>query len=192
MSTYHQVFVATGEPVKTLLADLAVVAGKELGPVDDGPVDFAVGVGSGAIEVELAHAFVNDGALRFEEYPLVVTSRDYDRDMERQEKWARRVYARLAATGRYALLLVLDVQHLLAADPPLPPPPLRVNDRLRCCVCGGDTTGAEDYVQLTLSTEHTATRQAFGAHAGHLEDLLAPGFTVELPEGGPVRHVPHR
>lgn len=118
MSTYHQVFVATGVPVETLLADLAEVAGRGLRAVGDGTVDFAVDVGTGAVEVELAHEYVNDGALLFEEYPLVVTCRDYGRDMERQERLARRVYAGLAATGRYAQLLVLDVQHLLAADPP--------------------------------------------------------------------------
>lgn len=42
---------------------------------------------------------------------------------------------------------------------------------------------AAEYVQLTLSTEYTAAQQAFGAHAGQLRGVFAPGFTVELHEG---------
>jgi hypothetical protein len=49
----------------------------------------------------------------------VVTIRDYDRDMARQAEWAQRVFDHLAASGRYALLLVFDLHELIDSDPPL-------------------------------------------------------------------------
>ncbi|SHN32008.1 hypothetical protein [Actinacidiphila paucisporea] len=58
--------------------------------------------------------------------------------------------------------------------------PLDVSERLRCCVCGDDTTDADDYVQLTVSAEGSDARQALGAHAEHLNQVLARGFSVEV------------
>lgn len=58
--------------------------------------------------------------------------------------------------------------------------PGRVTGRLRCCICGLDTTEADDYVQLTLSTEATIARQVFGAHAACLDGVMAGGFRVEV------------
>lgn len=118
MGTYHQIFVASEQPVEVLLADLAAVAGKELRPEDGDPFDYSVGVGRDAIEVELSHDLEGD-VLPYERYAITVTVRDYDRDMERQEQWARRVYDHLVSTRRYAAFLVFDYFELLTADPPL-------------------------------------------------------------------------
>ncbi|MGK5556335.1 hypothetical protein ACSNOI_32450 [Actinomadura kijaniata] len=51
---------------------------------------------------------------------------------------------------------------------------------MRCCICGGDANGAGDYVLLTLTSAHSSASQMFGAHAEHLQSVLAPGFTVEI------------
>ncbi|WUH90795.1 hypothetical protein OG900_12265 [Streptomyces sp. NBC_00433] len=58
--------------------------------------------------------------------------------------------------------------------------PLDVSERLRCCICGDDTADADDYVQLTLSADGSGARQALGAHAEHLNQVLAPGYSVEV------------
>ncbi|MFS8499957.1 MAG: hypothetical protein FWJ70_17360 [Micromonosporaceae bacterium] len=56
----------------------------------------------------------------------------------------------------------------------------RVNRRLRCCICGGDTTDAEDYVLLELTAFPGQASQWLGAHAEHLNRVLAAGFEVEI------------
>jgi hypothetical protein len=119
MSTYHEIFVASELPVDVLLADLAFVAGAELTRANGDPVDYSVGVGRDAIQVELEHEYEEDYGIPFERYPRVVTIRDYDRDMARQGDWAQRVFDHLASTGRYALLLVFDLHELIDSDPPL-------------------------------------------------------------------------
>ena len=58
------------------------------------------------------------------------------------------------------------------------PPP--ITKRLRCCICGDDTTDASDYVQITLTAEPSKAQQILGAHAEHLNRVLAPGFSVEV------------
>ena len=55
-----------------------------------------------------------------------------------------------------------------------------VSERLRCCVCGDDTGAAEDYVVLQVTAEASAAVQYLGAHAAHLNAVLAPGFSVEV------------
>jgi hypothetical protein len=54
------------------------------------------------------------------------------------------------------------------------------DDRLRCCICGHDTTGAEDYVLLDITADGNGPRQFLGAHATHLNSVLAKGFSVEV------------
>jgi hypothetical protein len=56
----------------------------------------------------------------------------------------------------------------------------RLQQRLRCCICGEETAGAEDYVLLELTSGATPITQWLGAHAGHLDDELAAGFRVEV------------
>ncbi|MBF9071657.1 hypothetical protein [Streptacidiphilus fuscans] len=54
------------------------------------------------------------------------------------------------------------------------------DQRLRCCICGQQTESADDYVVLELSSEESNARQYFGAHAEHLNSVLAQGFNVEV------------
>ncbi|WP_229071067.1 hypothetical protein [Actinoplanes sp. DH11] len=55
-----------------------------------------------------------------------------------------------------------------------------VTKRLRCCICGEDTVGDEDYVLLRLTAAPGAATQWLGAHAAHLNAVLADGFEVEI------------
>jgi hypothetical protein len=55
-----------------------------------------------------------------------------------------------------------------------------VTTRLRCCICGDDTEGSEDYVVLALTAAPSDAVQYLGAHAAHLEGAMARGFTVEV------------
>lgn len=55
-----------------------------------------------------------------------------------------------------------------------------VSERLRCCICGGSTGGADDYVLLELTAAPGTARQFLGAHADHLNAVLAEGFRVEV------------
>ncbi|MER5619357.1 hypothetical protein [Streptomyces sp. NPDC002215] len=55
-----------------------------------------------------------------------------------------------------------------------------VSERLRCCVCGGSTDGAKDYVLVELTAQFSGARQWLGAHAEHLNSVLAEGFSVEV------------
>ncbi|GGM25674.1 hypothetical protein GCM10010129_82720 [Streptomyces fumigatiscleroticus] len=55
-----------------------------------------------------------------------------------------------------------------------------VSERLRCCVCDGSTDDAEDYVLIELTAEFSGARQWLGAHAEHLNSVLAEGFSVEV------------
>ncbi len=50
---------------------------------------------------------------------------------------------------------------------------------MRCCVCGGETTDAFDYVLVAVTADYTDGEQWLGAHAACLNSVLAAGFTVE-------------
>lgn len=54
------------------------------------------------------------------------------------------------------------------------------SQRLRCCVCGGSTDGSEEYVLVELTAQFSDARQWLGAHAKHLNSVLAEGFSVEV------------
>lgn len=55
-----------------------------------------------------------------------------------------------------------------------------VTERLRCCICGEDTASADDYVLLEMTAAPGTATQWLGAHAGHLNAVLAEGFEVEV------------
>ncbi|MBX6752010.1 MAG: hypothetical protein IRY85_20510 [Micromonosporaceae bacterium] len=57
-----------------------------------------------------------------------------------------------------------------------------VSERLRCCICGGDTRGADDYILVELTAAPGQARQWFGAHAAHLNEVMAPGFKTDIHE----------
>ena len=52
--------------------------------------------------------------------------------------------------------------------------------RLLCCICGQSTADADDYVLLGISAPGVPTEQWLGAHAEHLNSLLANGFSIEV------------
>jgi hypothetical protein len=56
-----------------------------------------------------------------------------------------------------------------------------VPTRMRCCICGDDTTGADDYVVVGVITQQSNGEiQYLGAHAAHLDATMTRGFTVEV------------
>jgi hypothetical protein len=56
-----------------------------------------------------------------------------------------------------------------------------VSQRIRCCICGDDTAGSDDYVVIGVITEQSSGEiQYLGAHAAHLDATMARGFTVEV------------
>ncbi|WP_157876901.1 hypothetical protein [Streptomyces graminilatus] len=52
--------------------------------------------------------------------------------------------------------------------------------RLACCVCGRSTDDADDHVLLGISAPGNPAEQWLGAHAEHLNGVLARGFSVEV------------
>ncbi|WP_282206760.1 hypothetical protein [Kitasatospora fiedleri] len=52
--------------------------------------------------------------------------------------------------------------------------------RLLCCVCGQSTDDSGDYVLLGISSPIGPAEQWLGAHAEHLNGVLARGFSVEV------------
>ncbi|MFE0508555.1 hypothetical protein [Streptomyces sp. NPDC058964] len=61
-----------------------------------------------------------DHGMSFERYDSLFAVRDFDSNLERQEATARRIFDNLAALDRYELLLVRDLQELLASSGPSP------------------------------------------------------------------------
>lgn len=55
-----------------------------------------------------------------------------------------------------------------------------MSQRISCCICGQSTADADDYVLLGISAPGIPAKQWLGAHAGHLDSVLAQGFSVEL------------
>ncbi|WP_210585584.1 hypothetical protein [Streptomyces sp. GESEQ-35] len=115
MSEYHYVFIRPGFPRDRLLGDIAEACRGELEPVDEEFIDYAANLGHAAAEVELTHEYEEDHGMPFERYDSLLTVRDFDSDVKRQEAIARRIFDTLAATGRYDLMLVRDLQELLAS-----------------------------------------------------------------------------
>lgn len=83
-------------------------------------MDYVAETRTAFVDIELSHVYDNDRGLRFEDYPLLVTIRDRDRDQERQEYAAKDLFDALAATGRYRLMLTQDLQRLVALHPTEP------------------------------------------------------------------------
>lgn len=117
MTAYHEIFVDTDEPVGTLLADLAEACGTQFAEVEGEAMDYVSHTETAFVDVEVHHQFDNDHSLLFEQYPLLVTVRDRDRDLQRQERSARTLFDALAAKGRYRLMLTYDLTQLIAVYP---------------------------------------------------------------------------
>ncbi|MGH3375822.1 MAG: hypothetical protein ACRDP6_13885 [Actinoallomurus sp.] len=116
MSSHHQIFVRQEDAEREFPVDVAAASGTVLNEVDDAvseEIAYAGTTENTAVEIELSHDFEDDYGIPFSAYPMIVTIRDLDRDLERQESLARDVYGRLGALGGYSLLLVFDLSTLL-------------------------------------------------------------------------------
>ncbi|OPF79530.1 hypothetical protein VT50_0215835 [Streptomyces antioxidans] len=118
MSEYHYVFMRPGQPREQLISDISFACGANLKPVDSEFVDYAANLGHAAVEVEFSHEYEKSYGIPFEEYDSLLSIRDFDSDLVRQESLARRIFGNLASLERYALLLVLDLQVQLDAKGP--------------------------------------------------------------------------
>jgi hypothetical protein len=116
MTAYHQIFVPSG-PVDQLLREIGEACGCALAKADGDPIDFAASLEHVAVDVELHHGLEPDHGIPFDEFATVVTVRDYDRDLTRQEGVARRLFEHLAR-AHDRLLLVFDAQELLVVHSP--------------------------------------------------------------------------
>ncbi|MER6305586.1 hypothetical protein [Streptomyces sp. NPDC001657] len=120
MSKYHYIFIHPGYPVDPMIADISAACGVELRPAQDEFIDFSAPLDRAAVEVEVDHEYEEDHGIPFEKYDSMLTVRDFDRDIERQEVIAQQIFGNLAETGKYSLALVLDLQKLIdSAGPPL-------------------------------------------------------------------------
>ncbi|MGW0910472.1 hypothetical protein ACWD1Z_01815 [Streptomyces sp. NPDC002784] len=122
MSEYHHVFIHPGSPRPQLVHDIAAACDLDLKPTDAEFIDYSADLGHTAVELEFTHDYENDHGIPFERYDSLITVRDFDSDLQRQEETARRLFEQLTSLGRYDLMLVRDMQALLAqSGPPAPP-----------------------------------------------------------------------
>lgn len=114
MSAYHQIFVRTDRGVEELVSDVGAAAEVQMHEIEfDSPVDYGGKRSYAAVEIELSHDFEEDYGIPFQEYPYIVTFRDFDSDKDREEAFAREVFGKLAALGKYSLMLVYNLDTLL-------------------------------------------------------------------------------
>jgi hypothetical protein len=113
LSEHHQIFIHPRLPVDQLIADITSACGVPLRAVEGGPIDYAAHLGHAAVEVELSHEYEEDRGMSFPSYDSLITVRDFDSDIGRQEETARRIFSGLASRQRYSLMLVLDLQQLI-------------------------------------------------------------------------------
>lgn len=119
MTAYHQIFVRTDRSVDQFVADVAAAAGVEMDETGSGgPVRYGGKRPNAAVEIELSHEFEEDYGIPFEEYPYIITLRDFDGNNSREEEFAREVFANLSSAGGYSLLLVYNLSTLLERSDP--------------------------------------------------------------------------
>ncbi|MFE7188250.1 hypothetical protein [Kitasatospora sp. NPDC057541] len=117
MSTHHELFVerADGVSDEQLVADVEAACGVPLLPSGNEFDDWYAGFEHTKVRLAFSHDFEEDKGIPFERYDSYLDVKDLDGDLVRQEATARRCYDALAATGRYRLALVLDLQRLILA-----------------------------------------------------------------------------
>lgn len=119
MTAYYQIFVRTNRSVDQFVADVEAAAGVEMDEIDSGgPVRYGGKRPYAAVEIELSHEFEEDYGIPFDEYPYIVTIRDFDGNDSRAEEFAREVFANLSLAGGYSLLLVYNLSALLESSDP--------------------------------------------------------------------------
>jgi hypothetical protein len=124
MSAYHEIFLRPGRPVPSLVADISAACGAPLREADAEFIDYSATIGRAAVELELSNEYDNDFGIPFEDFDVSLTIRDFDSDKERELRTAYQIFHNLAGTGKYALLLVFDLQKLIDSyTPPNPQAP---------------------------------------------------------------------
>lgn len=118
MSEHHYIFIRPGFPRERLVQDISAACGVELRPVESEFVDYAGNLGQAAVEVEFSHEYEDDHGMPFEQYDSLLVIRDFAANVERQEATARGIFEGLSRFDRYELLLVRDLQELLARSAP--------------------------------------------------------------------------
>jgi hypothetical protein len=116
MTAYHQIFVRTDKPESDLIRDLSSATGAEISasaPSSNGIAYFGR-VDNTVIEVELHHDFEGDHGMEFSAYPVLVTIRELNAKDCEEERVARSVFEKLKGIGGYELLLVFNLQRLVA------------------------------------------------------------------------------
>lgn len=120
MSSYHCIFIQPGRPVDKVAGDVSVACGARLLPCV-GDIDYTASVGHAVVDFERSHEYEDDFGIPFQSYESVITVRDVDRDLERQELTAAAIFRNLAALGTYSLALVFDLQRLVDSATPRTP-----------------------------------------------------------------------
>ncbi|MEU8627356.1 hypothetical protein [Streptomyces sp. NPDC048669] len=113
MSVSHTIFISPGRPVERLISDIGSACGTLLHVTTPGRIDYSASLGRAAVEVELSHDYEDDHGIRFEDYDALITVRDFDSNIQRQEQIATDVFRNLAHLDTYCMVLVRDFQRLL-------------------------------------------------------------------------------
>ena len=117
MSSYHQIFVQTGETEQQFLDDLRSLVDADLKEVDHpgSVVKFGGYYDDSIFEVEIGHELDDDFGMDFSNYQIIVTIRELHSNNSLEERTARNFCTKLHSRGGYKLLLVYDLQDLIAS-----------------------------------------------------------------------------
>ncbi len=120
MTAYHQMFVRTTKSNRELIQDLSLVTGAEISANQkaSSAIAYFGRVGNTVIEVELEHVFEEDHGMNFGAYSVLVTIRELNAERSEEARVARDVFEKLKSIGDYELLLVFNLQTLVARCPP--------------------------------------------------------------------------
>lgn len=116
MSRSVDVFIDADEPVEQVRHVLVDALGGQFEPSEDGNPFLAIG--SRTVAYVGPHDFADAAVAPVSRYAHWVEVRDLDRDHVRQLRLARRVFDAAAAVGRWRILLIDDMQHLVASHEP--------------------------------------------------------------------------
>ena len=116
MTAYNQIFLRTVRTEESLIRDLSTATGTQITAIEPAINSIAYGakLADTVVEVEMHHEFEQDRDLNFDAYPVLVTFRNLHNDKSAEERFARTVFEELTNAGGYELLLVFNLQTLIA------------------------------------------------------------------------------
>ncbi|WP_433732067.1 hypothetical protein ACQP0C_08085 [Nocardia sp. CA-129566] len=116
MSAYHQIFIRTTKAEGEIVDDITSASGAPLDRLAEKQNDISFGgkAGGTIVEVEMSHDFEDEQDLQFESYPILVTIRNIDSNKISEESAARSIFEALQHIGGYHMILVFNLQRLLA------------------------------------------------------------------------------